>query len=78
MYPDRCVLFGRGVPVTVLGGYSREVRQVLERRGAPCVRRRPFHLLNELPHLFGCDDQHDHGFTGDVAPGMLASPDTWA
>jgi hypothetical protein len=31
MDPDRRVIFGSGVPVTISGGYSREARKILGR-----------------------------------------------
>jgi hypothetical protein len=33
MDPDRRVIFGSGVPVTISGGYSREARKILGRHG---------------------------------------------
>jgi hypothetical protein len=73
MYPDCRVLFGTGVPVLVSGGYSREARKILGRHGLRCACHRSSSLLKELSQPFGCDDEADHRFTRDVAPGMLCA-----
>src|SRR5688572_7000360 len=73
MDPDRRVLFGSGVPVTISGGYGREARKILGRHGLRCTRHWPSRLPKELAQPFGRDDEADHRFAGDVTPSVLCA-----
>jgi hypothetical protein len=73
IYPDRRVLFWSSVPVPIFGGYSLEARKFLGRHGLRCIRCRSSRLLKEFSQSFGCDDDVDHWFTGDIAPRMRSA-----
>jgi hypothetical protein len=70
MYPDRRILFGSGVPVTIRGGDSQEVRKLLGRHGLRCPCHWSTCFLKEVPQPWGRDDHGNQRFDTDVAPGM--------
>ena len=75
LYADCGILFGRGVPVTILCGQGREVCQLLGRGWARRLAGRwSARLLKEATQPFGRDNQVYKRFTRNVAPGVPRIP----
>src|SRR5258708_20516946 len=68
--PGCLVPFGRPKPVTVLGRYRDEARQIIWGRRARITGDRPSGFLEPFSEPRVGDDELDHRLAGDVPEGM--------